>query len=193
MKDPRELAHEIVAGVVERAPLTDEDRIVLAEYIPQFLAAEDDLVEHFYDTLFAHPATAAVFRDGERAEREHDLRLWWRRTMSSGIGTDYLEWAAYLGLVHINRGVTIPMMMAAFQIVWDVAARAIMPGLSREDGVRFGIAISHFQSTAGAVMTEAAKMGHLTALENVAGIRQELADRLVALEIEAIEKEARTP
>lgn len=41
----------------------------------------DQVVQGFYDTLFAHPPTRAIFREGERPAREKTLRDWYLRTV----------------------------------------------------------------------------------------------------------------
>lgn len=191
MRNLREFAGEIVDGCLAEAPFDDEDRLVLAGYFDVFLALEDELVTAFYDALYAHPATAAVFHDGERTERERTLRQWWRRTLESGLDRDYLEWIAVLGLVHVRRGVTLPMTLTVFHVVRDTISRAVLPELALEERIRLDTAFSHFQATAGSVMAEAFGRGYLHALEDGAGLRPELSGRLVATEIGEIEKDAR--
>ena len=59
----------------------EADARLIARYRDPLLALEGEVVKRFYDSLYAHPATSAVFVDGERPAREKTLIVWWRRTL----------------------------------------------------------------------------------------------------------------
>lgn len=65
----------------------EEDAQAIRKYSRELEAITDELVRGFYDLLYSHPATAAVFKEGERAEREATLRDWWLRTVRGGPST----------------------------------------------------------------------------------------------------------
>ena len=55
----------------------DFDTLKKAE--PEASQWVDEVAQFFYDTLFAHARTAAVFHDGERPAREKTLKAWYLR------------------------------------------------------------------------------------------------------------------
>ncbi|WP_188596348.1 protoglobin domain-containing protein [Thermocladium modestius] len=92
----------------------EEDAQAIRKYSRELEAITDELVRGFYDLLYSHPATAAVFKEGERAEREATLRDWWLRTVRGPFDEGYWRWQAFVGVVHFRRGVTNSMMMAMY-------------------------------------------------------------------------------
>ena len=100
----------------------EEDAKVILKYSRELEGITDELVKGFYDLLFSHPATAAVFKEGERPAREETLRNWWLRTVRGPFDEQYWKWQAYVGVVHFRRGITNSMMMAMY--AWVVGRTA---------------------------------------------------------------------
>lgn len=191
MTELHEITQDIVSCCLPDALLSDEDRQMIADHREQLLAIEDDLITMFYDTLYAHPTTAVIFHDGERPERERTLREWWRRTVTAELDDAYFEWIAFIGVVHIRRKVQNPMMLTMFQLVRDMVSRDVFMGLPLDQTVRLGIAFSHLQVTVSAILTEAHTRGYIGALENLAGLKPELTERMLDIEVRDFEQRAR--
>lgn len=191
MEDLQQMTKDIVATCLPAALISDEDRGWIAKYRDLLLGIEDDLVQMFYDTLYAHEPTAAVFHDGERPAREASLREWWRETVTGDLGEKYLEWMALVGIIHIRRGVKNPMMLTMFQIVRDMISKNVFPQMPPEDVIKLGVAFSHVQVTAGSVIAEAYTKGYVGALESLAGLRPELTRRMLDIEVKQMERAGR--
>lgn len=110
-----------------------EDGKVLARHASLLEGWTEELVQGFYDTLFAHPATARVFREGERPAREKTLRDWYLRTLRGPFNGQYFAWQALVGLVHLRRGVTNAMMASMWGWVTDVVAQKARESLPPEE------------------------------------------------------------
>ncbi len=87
----------------------------------------------FYDTLFAHPPTRAVFREGERPLREKTLRDWYLRTVAGPFNGQYFAWQALVGLVHVRRGVTNAMMASMWNWLTEQVAQRAHEALPPEE------------------------------------------------------------
>lgn len=157
------------------------------------LSWEDELVGQFYDTLFAHPPTKAVFREGERPQREETLRRWWRRTVTEPVDEGYFGWMALVGLVHVVCGVENPMMLAmtAFvvEFVKEKATRVTESGMT--DALEVIEAFQRLAMTVGAVITYGYDAYREMALHNVAGMEPGLLRRLTQQEAESLLLQAR--
>ena len=103
----------------------DRDAQVLVRYRPLLESLTEDIVKGFYDVLFSHGPTAAVFQPGERPLREKALRDWWTRTLSGPFNDDYWLWQAYVGIIHFRRKVTPPMFIGMWGWIIDTVVRRL--------------------------------------------------------------------
>ena len=115
--------HEIARQAIEQTPpairVTPEQASVIAAHADELLALGPEIVQAFYDTLYGHEPTEAVFGEGERPMREQTLGDWWTRTVRGPIDDNYWSWMAMVGLIHVIRRVTNPMMLAMAEFVAD--------------------------------------------------------------------------
>lgn len=123
-----DLARQTLAEMPPEDRLSEADAAEILAQRALLASLEDALVAIFYDSLFSYPATRAIFRAGERLKREMTLRDWWRRTITGPFDLSYWAWQAAVGLVHVRRQVTNPMMLGHAALV----ARAVrqQPGVS---------------------------------------------------------------
>jgi hypothetical protein len=110
-----------------------EDAKVLARHAPLMETWTEELVKGFYDTLFGHPPTRAVFREGERPAREKTLRDWYLRTLRGPFNGQYFAWQALVGLVHVRRGVTNAMMASMWNWFTEQVAQRARQALPEEE------------------------------------------------------------
>ncbi|HEX2807942.1 MAG TPA: protoglobin domain-containing protein [Kineosporiaceae bacterium] len=180
----REIAQMARDQLPPACRFTPEDALVIGGYSEVLLALEPDVVKAFYDTLYAHGPTAAVFVDGERPDRETTLSQWWRRTVIGPLDDGYFDWMAMVGLVHVIRGVTNPMMLAMAEFtVTFVAGKAAEADIDEADAARLVEAFRRLASTVGAIITCGYDQAVVAALYNVAGMPEALLRRLRNQEI----------
>ena len=189
--DLHEMVDSILAQLVPAALPQGHDLQALVDHRDWLLAQEDALVALFYDTLYDYPATAAVFVDGERVAREQTLRNWWQRTVGTPIDIDYFRWMAFVGIVHIRRGVTNPMMLSMLQVVSGHVVTSARAALGDRAAVDLQEAFSRISTTVGAVIAEAYTRCYVGALEDLAGLDPKLTARMLSLEVSRIETESR--
>jgi len=176
--------------MAQEARFRPEDHQVLLKHKDRLLALTDELVQAFYDTLFAHPPTRAVFREGERSDREKTLEGWWRRTVEGPLDETYFAWMAKVGLVHVVRGVENPMMLAMASFVAEfVERRSHEAKLPEADPL--SEAFYRLSMAVGAVITHGYDRYRALALYNVAGMEPALLERLTVEEARALLEELR--
>ena len=171
------------------------DGEVLRRHSELLLSAEDDLVTSFYESLFNHPPTAAVFVHGERDAREAEFRGWWRRTVNGPVDDDYFAWMAMVGLIHVVRGVSNPMMLTMTDhVTVFVADRAATAELSDAERTALVDAFARLSTTVGAIIThgyDSADQAVVTALFNTVGMPEALLKRLWDQEVVTAVADAR--
>jgi hypothetical protein len=146
-----------------------EDGKLLAQYRPFLESLAEGLVQDFYDTLFAHPPTRAIFKEGERPLREKTLRDWYLRTVVGPFNGQYFAWQALVGLVHVRRGVTNAMMASMWNWLAEEVARKAHERLPLEEAWALEGAWRRLGFTVTALISEEYLDAYLEALAEALG------------------------
>lgn len=178
------LAERVIAEMPLEDRFTEADAAEMARHKDFLLSLEGELVQSFYDSLFAHSATAKVFHEGERPAREETLRTWWRRTVEGPFDADYWSWQAYVGLVHVRRKVTNTMMLGHAGLVARlVAQKAVEAGRPELVGP-----VTRLMATVGALVVAGYEEVHWAAVEDMTGQSRALIEKSVEVAVEAWDK-----
>lgn len=186
MKTMHEIADEAIAAIPAGQRFRPQDEQAITAQQPLLLALEDELVQGFYDTLYAHGPTAEVLGADQRAVREQTLRNWWQRTINGPLDADYFAWMAMVGLVHVVRNVSNPMMLPMVEYVSSTAAARVQEaGLPADDAARLTEAVRRLCSTVASIITYGYDQAVVSALFSVAGMPEGLLRRLRDQEVAA--------
>jgi hypothetical protein len=166
-----------------------EDGKILARHRAFLEGLTEGLVQGFYDTLFAHPPTRAVFREGERPLREKTLRDWYLRTLAGPFNGQYFAWQALVGLVHLRRGVTNAMMTSMWNWLTEEVARKAQEALPPEEARGLEGAFRRLAFTVAALISEEYLDAYLEALAEAFGKEPKEFRRLAQGEAEHLLKE----
>jgi len=166
-----------------------EDGKVLARHRAFLEGLTEDLVQGFYDTLFAHPPTRAVFREGERPLREKTLRDWYLRTVAGPFNGQYFAWQALVGLVHVRRGVTNAMMTSMWNWLTEQVAQRAYEALPLEEARVLEGAWRRLAFTVAALISEEYLDAYLEALAEALGKEPQAFRHLAQQEAERLLKE----
>ena len=177
----------IIASLVPQALPRGEDLEALARNREWLLGLEGEVVTLFYDTLYAYSTTAEVFVPGERAAREQTLRDWWQRTVGTPVDLGYYRWMCLVGIVHIRRKVTNPMMLSMLQVVSEHVVTRAGAELGASEAWALQQAFARLTTAVGAIIAEAYTIGYVGALEDLAGLDPKLTDRMLQMELKRIE------
>lgn len=187
-----ESREKILSYVEDLKTLTgfgEEDAETLRNYKDVALKWGPDIVKEFYDTLFSYPPTAAVFKPGERAEREKTLREWYEKLFEGNYDEAFWLWQWYVGVVHIKRKIYNRYMLAMMSRVQQVFLRKALEELPHDEAVRLCLAFKRLTDVIAGIIAEGYHLTYIESLEAVAGINPALAERMMKLHIErALEK-----
>ena len=175
-----ELAKEARSNLVDAVRFTEADAAIVARFKDQLLALTPEIVKAFYDTLFANPATAAVFKEGERPAREKTLVDWWQRTISGPVDDAYWGWQAYAAVIHMKRRVTNSMMLGQTVLIRQFVADRFPnePGLVA--------AVGRLLGEVAAVIAGSYDLLSQRSIAKFAGISQGLFMQQVALAVDEV-------
>lgn len=190
--DLLQLQAEILSEMVPASVLNANDAAAIARHTDLLLALEDRLVSSFYDELYAHQPTAAVFDLDERDAREATLRSWWRRTVTGPLDERYWAWMGLVGVVHIRRGVRNPMMLSMMAFVERLVDEEVeAAGVPAGEARALREAFAHLTATVSAVISESYTQSYVGALQALGGLQPKLLANMLSIEVRAIEDAAR--
>ncbi|MGD9896604.1 MAG: protoglobin domain-containing protein [Candidatus Methylacidiphilaceae bacterium] len=187
-----EVTSSILAQIPAAVRFSEADEKRIGSLAPSLLSLEDAVAKGFYDLLFAHPETAAVFGSGERAEREKALRRWWTRTLLGPFDIAYWEWQAAVGLIHIRRGVSNAMMIAMWGWLLNALQDALRDvlHLSALEASQAMESLHRLAATSQALTAESYMRHYLAAVSKSTGVSLDLIQRLVVVELGMLDPSA---
>lgn len=187
----QELTQKVLEDLPPEDHFNEADAACFAEHRELMANWGAELVQRFYDSLYGHGKTAQVFGDGERSAREQTLVDWYTRTLQGPFDLDYWEWQALVGVLHLRRGVSNPMMLGHWGLVLNFMNEKVREDLSEAQAQRLLEAWQRLGATVGALIAESYNSYYLKALEHSAGATRELLERLVRQEVDDLVNDAR--
>jgi len=172
--------HEVAQKAINDMPPTTrfrpEDGQIIKAHADLILPLAGEFVTGFYDTLYAHEPTRAVFEEGERAEREKSLGAFLAHVVNGPHDDKFFAWLAFVGPVHVVRQVSNPMMLAML----DYLVLFIMKKFSgHENAEKITEAFVRLAATLGAIISYGYEVAWQEALHNVVGMPPALVQRMV--------------
>lgn len=179
-----EITRQILDQIPSNVKFSDEDAEVLIRNKDKLLEWEGELIQGFYDSLFNHNTTRAVFTDDERPAREQTLRDWYRRTLNGPFDDSYWEWQTYVGLIHIKRKVNNAMVAGMWGWVATFLGTKALEAFPPDEALKLIKAIHALQANVTALIVEGYLKNMFVAIDKAAGLNEALLGRLVATEID---------
>jgi len=174
--DYHEVAKKAIGDMPPETRFRPEDAEVIKAHAELILPLAGEFVKGFYDVLFAHEPTRAVFAEGERAEREKSLSEFLGHVVRGPHDDKFFAWLAFVGPVHVIRQVSNPMMLAML----DYLVIFIMKKFhGHKNAVEVTEAFIRLAATLGAIITYGYEVAWQEALQNVVGMPPTLVQRMV--------------
>ena len=117
METMHAMAREVAGQIPPQRLLRDEDRDGIQRHRDRLLTLGPDVVGALEEVLYGR------LPEGAGASRE-SLERWWGRTVTGPWDDEYLARMALVGLGHVAKRVTNPMMLAASDHVVQLIADA---------------------------------------------------------------------
>jgi hypothetical protein len=186
---------QVVQAVWEELPpvtrfgLRDEQ--TLKTYLPQLRGWEDAIISSFYDTLFSHPATRSVFREGERAMREQVLRVWYQRTIGGPFNREYLAWQVLVGQVHHYRGISKGQVMVMWGWLTEQIWQLSHLSLPLDEADQLTRAWMRLANTIKAISADERQGSYMKAFEEQTGSNLRILQSAAISWLEELEKDSK--
>lgn len=169
--------------------LSQIDFDLLSEAAPQATQWGDELVQIFYDTLFAHSRTAAVFHTAEREDREDTLLKWYLSIFEVTDAYVFLSNQARIGLTHVRRDVHNQFMISIANKIRLHFFQKTVATYGPERGLEVAYAFGRVLDAVIGLTAEGYELLTRRALSNSTGVKPFLLDHFVHLSLDALEKE----
>ncbi|MCB0209314.1 MAG: hypothetical protein KDJ52_08295 [Anaerolineae bacterium] len=169
--------------------LTQADFDKLREAAPQAKLWGDDIVAMFYDTLFDHPRTAAVFQEGERPAREKTLEDWYASLFAVDSVDQFLRNQARIALLHIRRHVHNEFMIGIANRLRILFEGKAVEAFGNEEGMAVAQAFSRVLDTVVGLTAEGYDVLSKIALSQATGVQETVIDKFISSAVGDVERE----
>ena len=183
MKAIKEITNEIFESMPISTRFSNTDMQLIKKHKEVLLELEGVLIQGFYDTLYHHPKTYAILKNDNRSNRENILRNWWQQTINGRFDDEYWEWQVFVGLVHIKKKVTNPMMIAMWG--WMITnLRCILTAKLKQNELNeLMAAFERLAATIQSLTAESYLANYIEAIESTTGFNNNLINRMVDMQI----------
>ncbi len=181
-----ELTETILNQLPPSSRFGEEDAALVLCHQPLLLGLESELVQGFYDTIYAHEPLRAVLASDEREAREATLRQWWQRTVTGPFDERYWTWQVLVGLVHVKRGVKNPMMMGMWGWLLAWLRKTLAASMGDSEAMQVLGSFERLAVTVQALTSESYLEHYLKVLQQSTGFKPALLQRLVNSEIDQL-------
>lgn len=184
---------KVLKDLVALTGLGNKDFQALQGAAPQTKQWVEEFVTIFYDTLYGYESTSPVFQADERAAREKTLRDWYLEVAGGDLTRrDFWQHQWFVGLVHIPRKVTNPFMFGMMSKVQQHFLQKCMASFEQEQAMAVFIAFKRVTDVIAGLIAEGYFSNYITAMEQVAGLRPALVERMMGIEVGKMIAEARS-
>jgi len=178
------ITEDILSAMPKQTLLQEEDIAVLKRNKDFIFSLAGVIVKDFYDVLYSNEKTKAVFKPGEREIREKSLTAWMVKTIDGNFDLAYWSWQTFVGILHVKRKVTNNMMIAMMGRVSDIIFTQAILQLPKDEAIALKTAWIKLSTTTLSLIAEAYHIFYMTAVSNVTGMKQNLLNNAVQVEID---------
>ena len=187
-----DIVNKIKIDLPPEALFTDNDGAVLIANKELLLKKGPAMVDAFYATLMGYEKTKAIFKEGELVDRMKDFLGWWERSVQGPFDDSYWAWQAFVGVVHVQRGVTNAMMLSMWGWLQNFIETSIKDEVDSDTRLLISQSIRKLAATAQAYASDSFLETYITSVMRATGFKRVLLDRMVHSEIDEIVKEHRS-
>ena len=167
--------------------ISQADFDTLREISATALPWTDEIVQVFYDTLFAHARTAAVFHAGERPAREDTLREWYKSIFNEKDSQEFWLKQGRIGFAHIRRRVNNEFMIGMANRVTDMFTTKSLAAFGPEKGLKVSLAFGRVLKTVVGLTAEGYDVASQLAFSESTGAEPALINRLIQDSVDEVQ------
>lgn len=190
MNDVQQQFEQGLATIRVLTGVSRADFDLLRAAAPHARLWQDEAPQVFYDALFNHARTAAVFLPGERPMREQTLREWYLALLDVEDEAQFWHKQARIALAHIRRhinnefmiGITLPMQN------WFTAKALTV--FEPQQAVAIGLAFGRVLNAVTGLTAEGYDVFSALAFQESTGASPHLIARLIEESVDDVQRAA---
>lgn len=190
----KQLQISIMEQMPEEWRFREEDSEIIRKHKDILLAYTDEILEEFFKTLLSYPSMKSIMdkmSEDEVKSVVERFRKFWIRLIEGPHDDSFWDWMTYVGLLHVKRRITNPMVLASWFYFRAKCMEKIKDKLSMEEAIDLIKALERASTTAAALTAEAYFQIYLQCVEQATGINRDLLEKLVDIAIKDVEDKIR--
>lgn len=172
--------------------LSEQDSLILKECAPVAQAWAQEIVTLFYDTLFGYAPTAQVFQPSERPARKVTVHNWYAEILTGEFTPDFWKRQWIVGMVHIPRHISNAFMFGMMSRVQQAFLTKCMENFEPDRAVQVYASFKRVTDVIAGLIGEGYFLNYVSAVENMAGLRPMLVERMLQVQVRDRIAQART-
>ncbi len=146
--------NELFQNLIDLTGISDRDRLTLNNAANQTQQWADEFVKMFYDILFAYSPTRALFREGERPQREETIRNWYFQVIRGEFDDQFWQAQWQVGLKHIDRQILNSYMLGMMHQTQRFFLGKCLATFEQEEGLTIFNAFKRVTDVAAGIIAE---------------------------------------
>ena len=188
MSDPKQSFARGLETIKALTGISQADFDTLKEVAPQAKEWVDEIVQVFYDTLFAHERTASAFHEGERPLREKSLTEWYYSLFEANDDAKFWTTQARIGFAHIRRHINNEYMIGMSNRVQEMFLNKSVEAFGLERGLAVAQAFNRIMDAVVGLTAEGYDVMSQIAFSEATGADVALIDRLIQETVDDIQQ-----
>lgn len=182
---------EIKSVMPPQTLFSDKDAQVFKNNQDLLLSIGEKLIQGFYAVVGAHAPTKVIFDGDDMGKRASDLKVWWQRSVTGPFDDAYWVWQAFVGVIHVKRGVKNAMMMSMWGWIMDFVNKELADKTDPQNAYQILQSLGRLSATAQALAADSFLETYLSGILRATGFSKKLLDKMVENEINQLVAEAR--
>ena len=182
---------DILTNLVKLTNVSAQDVATLQEAAPEIQGWGPEIVALFYNTLYDYGETAKVFKPGERPDREVTLSDWYTKLLTGKIDETFWQHQWFVGLIHIKREVRNHVMMSMMSRIQIFFFEKCLENFDVAKTHRLFTAFKRITDVIAGLIAEGYFENYITAMETVLGIKRNLVNNMLVMEVDRMIKKAK--
>lgn len=181
--------------LIDLIGLNEDDYFVLKKYSDKTQMWADEFAKKFIDAISEYEPTKEIFY--KENVRLPDIgidvvRNWYIEVTSGNVDQNFWRSQYLIGLIHLKHGVKNSLRLGMMSIVQQLFLMACLEEFDKDKAIKLYLSFKKVTDVISGITAEGYFPSLVVAIQRTTGIKKELMDKMMNLEIDSLISETRS-